>query len=482
MSKLKRFWFPVLTFIILIPSLTLHAYLGSFSRFMGDDYCSAFWANHFGVIRATWFWYITWSGRYSASALDSIFGILGPRVTPFVTPLVISLWLLSIGFMFFMIVHQKMDKLLSVGLLAMGVLFLTLNFTPQIQQSLYWGQGMRSVVPPLVLGMAYVGLFFAYKTRLQLHRRYRIVWYFLSFFLTFGMGGFGETYCVVQMVALGFSLVALSLLFHYPIKSPPISFLFFGFLGAVLSMATIYFAPGNAARAENFPLPLSMFDVLIISSRSMFGYLATLFSSTESITGTLGVFLLGAWVGYENASLTNVLRNLSFIFFGGVLLIFCCFPPSAYAMSDAPPDRTLIIATNILALLVVFSGYYFGSFVSSKTENWPHSVFFTVKLVIILCLGLSSFNVSKGMLGTRQKYIDFAIAWDRTNETLLLLKNEATDVVVPAVVDDWSGVLRMADNPRFYVNVCVSDYYGFKSIQARDDLPPTRLEGSEIGP
>jgi hypothetical protein len=64
----------------------------------------------------------------------------------------------------------------------------------------------------------------------------------------------------------------------------------------------------------------------------------------------------------------------------------------------------------------------------------------------------------------------------------LFLKNEATDVVVPAVVDDWSGVLRMADNPRFYVNVCVSDYYGFKSIQARDDLPPTRLEGREIGP
>jgi hypothetical protein len=78
------------------------------------------------------------------------------------------------------------------------------------------------------------------------------------------------------------------------------------------------------------------------------------------------------------------------------------------------------------------------------------------------------------LYSSRHKYIEFAKAWDETHHTLLLLKNEAKDVIVPAVVDEWSGVLRMADNPRFYVNECVSNYYGFNSVVARDDLPPTK--------
>ncbi len=260
MSKVKNIWFLLISFSLLLPSLVFHAYLGSFSRFLGDDYCSAFWANRFGVIRATWYWYITWSGRYSASALDSIFGILGPKIVPFVTPSVIVIWLITIGLTVNIIIPLRKNKVFSTSLLATGVLFLTLNFTPTVQQSLYWGQGMRSVVPPLILGTAYSGIFFALKNTKRISRKTQALWYLLSFLLAFGTGGFSETYCAVQLVAFGFSFVVLTIYYHHPIKSFESSFLIFGLLGAVLSFIVVILAPGNVFRAAYYPPPPYFLD------------------------------------------------------------------------------------------------------------------------------------------------------------------------------------------------------------------------------
>ena len=426
------------------------------------------------MIRATWYWYITWSGRYSASALDSVFGILGPRFVSFVTPSVIAVWLISIGLFVSTILPLRKNKVINTILLAAGILFLTLNFTPHIQQSLYWGQGMRSVVPPLILGTAYFGIFFALKNIKQLTRNSRILWYLLSFLLAFGIGGFSETYCVVQLAAFGFALFALPIFFGYPFRSFAFSFLFFGLSGAVLSFIAIMIAPGNASRAAYFPPPSNILGILQISSKSFLVYLDNLFSSIESVTGFSGILLLSVLIGFICANKKDVRRDFSVILFGGLLLTFSCFPPAGYAMSDMPPGRTLIIATYTLATLVVFSGYYFGCHLSSEKVTAPRYLYFTFHLLLFISLLISSFIVSRDMYASRHKYIDFAIAWDKTHSTLVLLKNGAENVVVPAVVDEWSGVLRMADNPRFYVNACVSHYYGFDSIVATNDLPPTK--------
>lgn len=499
MSKIKSIWFPSITFLLLIPSLVLHAYRGSFSRFLGDDYCSAFWANRFGVFRATWYWYLTWSGRYSASFLDSIFGILGPKIVPIVTFSVITIWVVSIVFAFIHIFPEIKAKNLSVKyaldstpdledgglsiyrlksklyiiLLAVGVLYLTLNFTPHVQQSLYWGQGMRSVVPPLILGTVYTGIFITLKDANE-QKSSRIFWYLLGFFLTFVSGGFSETYCVVQIIAIGFALVSLILIFRYPARKFALIFLFFGFLGAVLSLITILVAPGNASRAAFFPPPPDLLGMLEISALSFLGYFWNLFSSIESIAGFLGIFLLSSRAGFIHVSPVHALRNLSVVSVGGLLLLFSCFPPAAYALSDAPPGRTLIIGTYILAMLVVLSGYYFGGYLSSRKLRIPQFLTISYLVVIFVSLLASSILVCKKIYASRQEYIDFAESWDKTHETLLLLKDNADDVIVPAVIDNWSGVLRMADNPRFYVNECASNYYGFNSIVARDDLPPTK--------
>ncbi len=147
--------------------LSAHAYLGSYSRFIADDYCSGAEAKRFGILRAAWFWYRTWNGRYSASLLDALFGYLGPAVTPAVTTLVIIAWLVSIGgaiCFYFASLGLKHRALWSAAFAA-AIIFLTLALAPDVPQSLYWAQGMHSVIPPLIMVPCYVICFCEYRSR-----------------------------------------------------------------------------------------------------------------------------------------------------------------------------------------------------------------------------------------------------------------------------------------------------------------------------
>ena len=459
MIKIKNSWLFLGIISILAVPIILHGYLGTFSRFLGDDYCSAFEANRLGVLRAVWYWYLNWSGRYSASTLDSIFGILGPGVTPFVTPTAIGLWLLSIGFTINKLLPDIEGKASKIGVLATSALFLTLNFSPYIQQSLYWGQGMRAVIPPLILGTAYVGVLILVREKQPQNRLTRALWYLFSFLVMFGVGGFSETSSVLQVTA--FMLGIGALIIFKQIYSFDFLFLLFGFLGSILAVTILVLAPGNVFREAYFPPHPNIAGLISISYSSFIAYLTNLFSSKASIAGFTGILLMSFFIGLETPEKSMKPSNLLLVIASGILLIASSFPPAAYGMSDSPPGRTLIIPTYVLALLVIAIGFILGS--SQAQNKFLVDKFVTVfgKSIVVTLLLLSSIIISQALLSSRQAYVDFANSWDHEN------------VIVPAVVDNWSGVLRMADNPSFYVNQCVASYYGFKTIKATDDLPLT---------
>ena len=73
---------PLATAGLFCAPLVIHIYLGSYSRFIADDFCSSAIARSQGIFRGTFYWYINWNGRFSANFLDSLFGYLGPAATP----------------------------------------------------------------------------------------------------------------------------------------------------------------------------------------------------------------------------------------------------------------------------------------------------------------------------------------------------------------------------------------------------------------
>ena len=84
----------VLFLIIFVAGLVAYAYIGTYSRFMADDYGYATIARSKGIIGSMVHWYLSWTGRFSASYLDGIFGSIGPGITPYVPPFVIAMWLI----------------------------------------------------------------------------------------------------------------------------------------------------------------------------------------------------------------------------------------------------------------------------------------------------------------------------------------------------------------------------------------------------
>src|SRR6266487_1533490 len=133
-------------------ALLLHGYLGYFSRYIADDFCSASQVHRLGVLRAAWLWYLNWSGRYSASILDGVIGRLGPRAVPFIVPFTIITWLTALTALFLFFFSQLKSRFLVSLAFATTTLFALFLLAPDIRGALYWGQGMRSVVPPLILG------------------------------------------------------------------------------------------------------------------------------------------------------------------------------------------------------------------------------------------------------------------------------------------------------------------------------------------
>ena len=443
-------------------ALLLHGVLGSLSRYMGDDFCTAFYARRLGVLRGTWFWYLNWSGRFSASLLDGVIGRLGPKALPAVVPLTLLLWL-SILTLFFRTFLRRFENRFLVSLtLAVTTLFGLFLLTPDVRQSLYWGQGMRSVVPPLLL--LSIQLVLLDRVRAAGWNRFQaVLWGFLSFSLALFAGGYSETYASWQVAALALALM-VTLVIEKRWLSQVSFFLGTGLLGAICALVIIFLAPGNAERKAFFPAPPGITDLLGISLRSCLAYLAGLVNSPERILALTGIFGLGALVGSESRSALG--SRLPFIIPVLTLgLVFVCFVPAAYGTSDAPPGRTLLLPTYFLLMGLLAWGLACGTLLVKKQDSLLNHL---LPGLVVVSIALSSALHSFDLYRSRSEFIEYAASWDRTHIAILYAKEQgAAEVLVPATVN-WAGINIPTDNPRFWVNECMSSYYGVPILADMD--------------
>jgi hypothetical protein len=147
----------------------------------------------------------------------------------------------------------------------------------------------------------------------------------------------------------------------------------------------------------------------------------------------------------------------------GLGLVFSCFPPSAYGLSDAPPDRTLIIPTYGLVLTLVIFGFSVGNIFFRRPQI--NRFIFAASLLLILSLGAITIQHT---ITTRQIYINYANAWSKFHSQMLSYQQEGIKNVEISTQEmnfnNWAELNVLGDNPKFWVNECVSDYYGVKVI------------------
>lgn len=467
-----RRWNIVAAVGMLLPlSLVLgfYIYLGIFNRMLSDDYCTTYQAQHLGLLRSMWFWYITWHGGVSANVLDWFISLWGSEGFPFFTPAYLSLWLIAAVLAAKEILHLRgypPSSFLPALLLGIFLIFATLLMSPDVEQSVYWWGAARNYLPPLILILFYAVLYRRFIVS-ALSRTQRGIWLFVIFGFVLFMAGFNETFTPLLIIFLA-GIMGMTWLFSKS-STKILSLLFLGvsLLGALSALVVIVLAPGNASRQSFYPPPPDPFSLLRITSEGYFTFLHDIFSAPILLTGLLGVMLGSVWLGMKvnrEYAVTAprgwwilALLSASFVFGLG------CFPSSVYATSTPPAPRVLITATFLLAIFLLASGFVFGEWLASRSRD---SSGIQTALLMIACglIIFSSWGTFQNLSSLRAGHAAFAQKWDQVDAQIKDAKNSGMEQVNIPSMRNWARAQFPTDNPRYYPNICYSKFYDIQIL------------------
>jgi hypothetical protein len=474
MRPLRVGAFFVLVACFLAP-LVAHAYLSSFSRFMADEYCFAAAAKSKGIFPAAHHWYATWTGRFSADLVDSAMGFVGPCVTPYGTPSILTAWLLVLIIVVYQFTcSRNPGRFWLATLMASLILFSTLEVAPTVTQSIYWGQGMRSVVPPLILGLIFVAL--AQRARVAGDNGNVVPPYAVAGgLLTFAAGGFSETYLSMQTSLLAVLLIVQLASGASGSKSRLFSIIVAGLCGSVLAGSLVVLAPGNAFRQAYYPPSPHLFATMRIAVQSTIEFLLYPLFFPTKVAALLGVLFVSALVGARQLSADNggmttdgqtrtAKRLLWIVPPVTFITLLSCFVPAAYGTSGSPPGRTLIIPHFCLVCGLSVWGYLrgvaFDQVGAMAARGWRNSARHVLVWPICFLLALNALLVTYDMMKFRPILSAYASYWDDTHRTILAAKSKAAASVAVQLRGNWAGLQSPGlDDSTNWVNRCVDDYY-----------------------
>ncbi len=470
MSKIQT---RLLLLVLAIPPgvvIALHAYIGSFSRLMADDYCTLYFTNRLGVLRTAWYWYLNFAGIFARSVLNKILLLIGPDHTSMIVPGILIVWVAVTTWAFYLLVEKEIPiKSKGWASLALSITFiyLVLLFSPQLTQSLYWWGGFSAYTAPLILGTFYFALFLLMIKR-QWNRNVFVLWNIVSFLMAFGLGGISESFSPSFILVIIFGIGWGWITKRLNKEHPAFWFLGAGLLGATLALIIMISAPGNAIRMSYFPAHPSIIEMARISIKGYIDFLMAILNQPQRWTGMLGAFLGSLLLGTYSSAKTTPANWAPLGILGlGVFFAFLCFPPAVYGTAEPPPNRVLVISSFFLAVSILASGYVSGKWLSSRgSDNFIHNAanIFVLATIVLLCY--STWITSQNLYASRSIFIEFAEKWDRVHLQILQAKANGDESITIPAMDNWAGLERPNENERYWPNKCISAYYGIQIFGA----------------
>ena len=480
----RRIFFILLLALFCAPLLT-HIYLGSYSRFIADDFCSAAIAQSQGILRGTLYWYTYWTGRFSANFLDSLFGYLGPAATPYATGLVVIVWFSALAQAVAQITRsvEKRETLIQSCIIAAMMLFAVLHVIPFVGQSLYWGQGMRSVVPPLIFGTAYIALI-ANRSKSSVSARLAPLWFIAAGLLTFIAVGFAETYFAIQTATILFALtIPAAFKIYAPLnRRNYFGLLIVGLVGSLAGGLVVFVAPGNKFRQSLFPPPPGLLDLFRISLRGLRQFLDLVVLAESKWLVWVGLILCGFIFGLQvfqrrdgsSIAPRSQVWMLVWLPVVGFILLLSCWFPMAWGTSLPLAYRTLIIPAYALVCLVTYWSYIAGQACRRAylllAARAP-VVATALPLVALLAFGFFAANISREMWQRRSIFAGYARRVDEREQTIQQAKSQGLPYAVVLRQHNWAALEEIAVDPKItWLTKCVQDYYGIGVIPDLGDL------------
>ncbi len=129
-------WAGIILGISMMIPLGVHAYLGGFARYIADDFCTLGTLRDLGFLGSQVNWYENWSGRFSFTFTVNLTQLVGPKLTPILPVIALTLWLLVVTCFFLRLQHwQRTPRSIILAFaLSSLVIFTTLEGSPNVYQ------------------------------------------------------------------------------------------------------------------------------------------------------------------------------------------------------------------------------------------------------------------------------------------------------------------------------------------------------------
>ena len=456
--------------------LGLLSYIGTYTRYLADDYCeivilrdgflpSNVFGNYLeGRIRA--------SNRFSNLLFIGISEGLGEynvQVLPF---LMILIWL--VGLIWLMTQLHKLSGFPFPGsvdyLAAITILFFSAWQAPNRFQIFFWRSGMATHFVPLVFMTLFCG-FILYRINLGKKIGFHTsLGVFLGSFL---IGGFSEPPAAFLIVLI---FILLPIIWRWDDatrRQITLNLIIYCLGGTLFALLAMFFAPGNLTHGntslEN--LLLAFGNTIRFTVNFMDDTVRTLPlpSLVSVLTGLLVFFIL--YIKSEKQDLDSYRMRQIWMWvllvpFIQFLLIAASFGPSAYGQSY-PAERAQFLGRLIMTVALLLEGALLGVlFAHAKIIISRRRFFIFLGILTLFILAFYPLRAGLSLLDDIPEYRQWTSTWDlRQMEINNSIAMGEQDLVV-RWLPTKDGVKEIDGDTGHWVNRCVAEYYGVNTIRS----------------
>lgn len=476
----KKFLMICLSVIViaLFVAILMHAYIGSFSRFLADDYCTSGELKNSGFWPSQKYWYTHWTGRYSFIFTVTAFESLGTKIVPFLSSIYIAGFILSGVFFMGNLLKKLIGKtpyLVAVFLTAV-IVFMTLYTAPNIGQNLYWLTGSANYFVPLITIPVLFGLLLQQQQRYLTHpAAVKILLGFFIAVLSWVTSGFSEIITVIQFLVL----LIVNVYFRFFHQAKRFSSLWgIAFFACTMGLLMMIASPGNAMRISVHHVDrYNIFFLLTNTIRYTGSFSILWFLKQAHLIWPISILIIVVTVMMKKffflslgdeivKSNTRVL--ISFLIF--IFLVFASFLPTTWATGNAPEERVLIYPSFLLSIFVVYvsalAGLYLCQGISPYKADGKILAFILVVFTLYFAVSVPVYEGRK-VYYTRSEAMKFAELWDQ-REIDIREKIQAgqKQLVVRMIPSNIMAIEHLQSDPNHWINICAAKYYGVESIYA----------------
>jgi hypothetical protein len=458
--------------ITTLTSLGLFAYLGTFTRYLADDYCEMQRVTSGNILRSLLQRYLTTSDRFSNLLFVGVAEFLAPRNVQILPVAMIALWTAALIWLVFearRLLNFQWSVLVDIllgGLLA----FFPIFEAPNRFQTIYWRSGMATHFAPLVYLTFFVALLLMLIRRNE--GRMPALWLGpLCLLIAFFGGGFSEPPDAMLIAGSLLALAALWFLDKGPRRKPALYLLAWTFAGGLLALIVMALSPGNQLRLGTPPPALPVFAqrTALYPLQFIGDSLVTLpLPTIVSVAGAALLFytLFACVPVLSSAQSRGVLFALILAPMVMYLMIAASFAPSVYGQAY-PVERARFAGRLMMTTATLLEGACLGVLAAQWQVLRSKPLLVNLASVLLVLAAIYPLRAAGGVLAAELPYAKrWATAWDARQATIYADKAAGKQAIIVPQLPGFEHVKELDPRPKMWVNRCAAAFYGVKSIRA----------------